>query len=146
MKEVDLQKLAVDAVNEHGGLAFKLSNRFLGGIPDLFVQLPGLPSALVEVKIARISKDRKVAHFDITPLQWKVMDQHVMAGGLACLLSFAKFEKGWAIQTWAMEKEVDGSVHKFSHKLNAHVLLQRGKREEQIVADLKRSIEWQVKK
>lgn len=145
MGELELQKLVVDSVRMGGGFAFKLANRFLVGIPDLFIKLPTFPSALYEVKIARISRDKKVAHYKISPLQWKTLDEYLMAGGVGGIISFAKMEKDWGLAVWSLEKNVQGSAHRFDHKLNAHVLLQRGIREQQIVNALKVSVEWQTR-
>lgn len=40
MNELALQKYLVDSVNDAGGFAFKMSHRFLVGVPDILVQLP----------------------------------------------------------------------------------------------------------
>lgn len=50
LNELHLQSKCVDAVREMGGFAQKCSNRFLIGVPDLLVQLPGYTTSFWEVK------------------------------------------------------------------------------------------------
>lgn len=44
------QSELVDAAKAEGGHAFKMSNRFLVGVPDLFVKLPIYQSCFIECK------------------------------------------------------------------------------------------------
>lgn len=50
MIETEMQKLVVDAVIEGGGRALKFNNRFLIGVCDLFLKLPGHQPMLLEAK------------------------------------------------------------------------------------------------
>ena len=50
MIETKFQSLLVKAAIDAGGHAFKMSNRFLVGVPDLFVVLPGQPGCIIECK------------------------------------------------------------------------------------------------
>lgn len=146
VKEVELQSLVVSSVREHGGFSFKLANKFLKGVLDLFIKLPGGPSSIWEVKISRISADRKVAKLDVTPLQWKFMDEFYDAGGVGGIISFAKIDsRGWGIAVRSFEKGEVSGVRHYDHILNNHILLMRGKREQTIVDLIRSSIEWQTR-
>ena len=50
VKEVDHQRDIKDSVIRQGGYSFKMSNRFLIGVPDLYIAMPGFPVVLLEVK------------------------------------------------------------------------------------------------
>lgn len=145
VNELALQKLVIDSIREFGGFSFKLANRFLVGIPDLFIKLPGLPAAIYEVKISKISRDKKVAHLKVSPLQWKTLDDYYDAGGVGGIISFAKLEKGWGIAVRSLEKGEESGVRHYDHVINNHILLMRGKREQTIVDLVRSSIEWQLR-
>ena len=49
--ELTLQRKLIEETNRLGGYAQKLSNRFLVGVPDLLLHLPGLPTAFIECKL-----------------------------------------------------------------------------------------------
>lgn len=73
MSELRVQRQIIEAVRFHGGVAFKQSNRFLAGLPDLFIKLPGLQAAMVEVKWSpKINRLRRVG-VNLTPLQRKYL-------------------------------------------------------------------------
>ena len=144
MNELALQSLVVSSIRQFGGFSFKLANRFLVGIPDLFIKLPGLPSSIYEVKISKISADRKVAHLKVSALQWKFMDDYFDAGGIGGIISFAKIDsRGWGIAVRSFEKGEVSGVRHYDHIVNNHVLLMRGRREETIVEYIRGSIQWQ---
>jgi hypothetical protein len=56
LSELRLQKLVCDAVKAEGGHAFKLANRFLVGVSDLFVQLPARQTMVIEAKLVKCAK------------------------------------------------------------------------------------------
>lgn len=49
--ENDLSKDLCDAVNDHGGFARRIAHRFLIGIPDMLVVMPGRAAMLLEAKL-----------------------------------------------------------------------------------------------
>lgn len=48
--ELLLQKAIIDRVKEEKGYAFKLSNKFIAGIPDLYIRTRGFGTFAAEVK------------------------------------------------------------------------------------------------
>jgi len=81
--ELQYQTHLVKACKGVGGFAFKLSNRFLGGIPDLFLQMPNFPSLMVEVKLWKTlpkpGSNRPIAN-GLTALQKQTLMQMHLAG------------------------------------------------------------------
>src|SRR5215207_7353826 len=89
MKELALQKLICDIVNrEHGGFARKLSHRFLVGVSDLLIKLPGLPTALIEVKCENCPVNKKTVTLDVTVPQRRFLRDAASAGMIAGIFSF----------------------------------------------------------
>lgn len=91
MKETDCQKLVIDVVRERGGAGHKLSNRFLVGVADLLVKLPGYRAALIEVKLECLGRTTKVDHeftLAVTPLQIKFLASYAAAGMACGVMSF----------------------------------------------------------
>lgn len=136
LNELKLQRLVVDAVTQHGGFAFKMSNRFLAGIPDLFVQIPAYPTSIWEVKISQPAQTRGYCNMKVTPLQWQALSRHRAAGGLGGVISFLKRDNGWCV---TIRSELGTNLI-----VDNHILLVRGKREKIIVDELKRSLAWQM--
>ena len=50
VNELQFQSELIAAAVASGGHAVKLSHRYLSGVPDLWVKLPGLPGAMIEAK------------------------------------------------------------------------------------------------
>jgi hypothetical protein len=55
MIETEAQQLVVDAVKADGGQALKLNNRFLVGVVDLLLKLPGHQPMWLEAKLHKFS-------------------------------------------------------------------------------------------
>lgn len=89
MKELDCQGLIKRAVVSRGGFCIKLSHRFIVGVPDLLVKIPGRAAMLIEVKWARAPK-RKDYMLEITPRQAQVLRQAEAAGMITGVASFLK--------------------------------------------------------
>lgn len=101
MKEVDYQKFVLDIVREAGGAGHKLSNRFLVGVSDLLIKLPGREAALIEVKLAKFSPKTEQNHkFDlgVAVLQREFLNKYRKAGMTVGVLSFVEHgrQKLWA--------------------------------------------------
>lgn len=96
MKEVALQGLVVDLVNEHGGYARKLSHKFLVGISDLLVKMPEYPAIKIEVKqrICQPNVDREFELTDLTVLQKRDLLEAQAAGMNCGVLSFVQTKNG----------------------------------------------------
>lgn len=77
-----VQTAIVHAVRKQGGFAFKMAHRFQVGVVDLLIQLPDLPTVLVEVKTPGrpLAKPVPVA---LTPLQRNFIRDYQKAGGYA---------------------------------------------------------------
>lgn len=95
MKELDCQKLIVDAVREHGGMAHKMAHRFLVGVADLLVKLPGYPAAIIEVKLEQLRTGGKTTLItpDVTVLQDKFIKNYYNAGMTAGVASFIEYDR-----------------------------------------------------
>lgn len=107
MKEVEVQKLIVDAVREAGGAAHKLSNRFSIGVPDLLIKLPRnstiadlFPAMLMEVKLEKYADVNKLAERgkttmpDVTVPQHSFLTDYAKAGMLAGVMTFIVDRRG----------------------------------------------------
>ena len=59
MQELDFQTLLIETVKREGGYGRKISHRFIRGIPDLLLRVPGLRGlVLAEVKIIHLPGDK----------------------------------------------------------------------------------------
>lgn len=130
MIEIDYQKLLVDAVRQDGGFAFKMANRFLGGIPDLLIQLPTYTTWLWEVKF-KARRPVKPERVPLRPLQYKFMTDYVKAGGLCGVVSFFKDDN----DLYALAVPYDNL--QFKHESEWYTLLPRGEREQTLVGLIK---------
>lgn len=107
MKEIDLQKLICDAVNERGGFAFKMSHRFLVGVPDLFVQpyFSARPFFL-EVK-HRTSWPKEDFKLDVTKLQDQFLRRAHSAGMDCGVASFIKTRGSLYFGVFSLDEMID---------------------------------------
>lgn len=84
MREVDIQaEMVANGKKLPGCWAFKMSNRFLVGVPDLFLQLYGLPTALVEVKYLPKMPRSEIVQFSLSIHQKRCIAGINRAGGCA---------------------------------------------------------------
>lgn len=79
MKEVDYQTHIVAAVKDGGGAATKLSHRFLTGVSDLLIKMPGLPAGLFEVKKNDMPKLAQRFKLDVTVPQYRFLEAYEVA-------------------------------------------------------------------
>lgn len=95
MRELDAQKHVVDAVEAEGGYALKMSHRFLIGIPDLLVKLPGRPAMILEAKVHECMVYRPDSEFKLeaTALQERELRMMEGAGLITGILSFVSLQK-----------------------------------------------------
>lgn len=83
MKEIQLQKLVIDALRDNGGAGHKLSSRFLIGVSDLLIKHPARPAALYEVKLNKFAAsglDDHVFKLDVTVPQQDFLRKYHNAG------------------------------------------------------------------
>lgn len=93
MKETDYQKFVLDIVRDAGGAGHKLSSRFLVGVSDLLVKLPGREAALIEVKLAKFAPKTSGDHefgLGVTVLQREFLKKYDKAGMKTGVLSFVE--------------------------------------------------------
>ncbi len=138
MNELQAQKLVIDAVREYGGAGWKLSNRFLVGIPDLLLCLPLQTVGIWEVKIGDMPKRDNHVKLAITPLQEKTLNDLHNAGGFCGVISFLREGSGLRIAAywWPTVKYEDQFIGKFVVSTLNHLPLRRGQREQDIVEAL----------
>lgn len=55
MIETECQQLCIDAVEEIGGQGLKFNNRFIVGVTDLLLQIPGHGAMILEAKLHKFS-------------------------------------------------------------------------------------------
>lgn len=127
MKEVDLQSDVLHAVRKHGGFGFKLANKFLKGVPDLFIHVDKTTS-IWEVKLLKCQGLPFAVHPPLTPLQFKFLDDYRKAGGVCGVISFVHVKKTKITCVAAMRYPYAGCA--ILHK--EYVALEKGKRDEAI--------------
>lgn len=134
MNELAAQKLIIDAVRSVGGAGWKLSNRFLVGVPDLLLCLPRQPIGVWEVKISDRKKSDMLT-LKITPLQEKTLNDLHNAGGYCGVISFLRDGSKLFMNayTWDVVSYSDQWLPKFKVGVLDHEELERGHREEKIV-------------
>jgi len=86
--EINLQKDIKDAVLEANGFARKLSNRFLIGIPDLFVKMLEGPASFVEVKRNQAPIVKETFTLELREMQYKFLTDAADAGVDCSVFSF----------------------------------------------------------
>lgn len=126
MRELQAQSLVVKAVREHGGVAFKMANRFLVGVSDLFVQLPRCHTYLWEAKLLKAKFDPdEIYDVTVTPKQRHFICDVLKAGGRAGTMSFIQDQHDLYFSL------VEGASTCISAAL--YTKLDRGRREQKII-------------
>jgi hypothetical protein len=83
LSELDIQSKLVAACKEAGGYGYKQSNKFLAGVPDLYLSHYSYGPIFVEVKLLPATST-VVA---VTPLQEETMKKMRAAGSKVCILA-----------------------------------------------------------
>lgn len=146
MKEVDIQALVCTVVNEAGGFAFKLQDRFVGGRADLLIKLPDdrAPAGFLEIKQRAYPATDAQFKLDVTHLQDRFLAKASVAGVPTGVASFLQRGTGsgltlWLhVMTWRTASYGDrvGMAPYTSHR-RAHVELGRkGQREGVLLSTL----------
>ena len=92
MSELARQKDVIDVIRDHGGAAYKSSNRFLNGVCDLVVKHPSFPVMHLEAKYATAPARKDTIRLDVTALQHDFLREMHNAGGMAGVISFISRE------------------------------------------------------
>lgn len=91
MLETEMQQMIVDAVQEDGGFSRKLSNRFMVGVVDLIVKMPGHPAAVLEAKRHDYgTRDPSEWQLEVTGPQKRFLRDAHRAGMLSGVVSFVQ--------------------------------------------------------
>ena len=93
MNELTFQRELVVATKKEGGHAFKMSHRVLIGVPDLFIQLPGLPTILMECKYCHTKMPlmpTSMTPFNLSVPQLTMLNKIRGAGGKCGVCFMAK--------------------------------------------------------
>lgn len=130
MSELRLQTLLCKGVNDKGGMAFKLANRFLVGVSDLFVQVPGFRTACVECKLnKRATAPKEGVAVAVTSPQVRYLQKLDKAGGCGRVASFVTIKADTYLSVFPVP-----ATHKpgdvFVVPWKAYTKLPKGRREE----------------
>lgn len=111
MIETDCQKLTIQAVEEEGGRGLAFNNRFVIGIPDLLLKMPGHPPMILEAKLHKfaastIEAGYLIANIGCTKLQRDQLRDWGYAGMLTGVVSFVM--------------QIDGDVRSLMMALYSH--------------------------
>lgn len=141
MNELAAQRLVIQAVKSVGGTGWKLSNKFLIGVPDLLLCLPGQAVGIWEVKISDRPKTVDQITLKLTPLQDKTLGDLAKAGGYCGVISFMRTTgeiemDAWLYKTLAYE---DNWISKHRVDIRNHEKLRRGEREQGIIKVLNKA-------
>lgn len=135
MKETDYQKFVLDIVREAGGAGHKLSNRFLVGVSDLLIKLPGRNAALIEVKLAKFAPSTSPDHeFDlgVTVLQREFLKKYHEAGMRVGVLSFVEHgRQRLRIGMFGLDRFNEAGY--LVHKINVHPMTEWANRRAHIL-------------
>lgn len=144
MVETECQQLIVDAAKTAGGQALKLNNRFLIGVADLLVKLPGIRPMWLEAKLNNFSaKTLQSSHaFDlaVTKLQKDFLRDWQHAGMLTGVVSFVQ-ENGKGVKSLHMALYSYGEMDDFhwvANVIDHNALGGKDERMDRIVGQLER--------
>lgn len=92
--ELELQKKVRDAIQEAGGKCRIISHRFVVGVPDLLLKLPGHETMIVEVKQCKFPVRAPIVSLEATVPQKIDLNGWQVAGARSGILSFLVRKKG----------------------------------------------------
>lgn len=105
MIETEMQQLIVDAVKEGGGQAIKFNNRFIVGVCDLLLKMPGHQPMILEAKKIDLSARTQNHVWDVgcTKKQQDFLRDWHEAGMLTGVVSFIQTPGREPIRTLRMQ-------------------------------------------
>ena len=92
--ELDVQRHIAEGCNRFGGYGFKNNNKFLAGIPDLFLSSKKHGPMMIEVKLLKGTESAT----GVSPIQVSTMKKLKAAGCATGLLAVRRLDVGrWSI-------------------------------------------------
>lgn len=128
MIETECQQLVIDAVEEIDGCGLKFNNRFIVGVTDLLLQIPGHGAMILEAKLHKFSGKTLAAGHHITNIGCTAKQEMYLrdwnyAGMLTGVVSFVA-EQGsdirslqMAIYSYEEMLKRHWSAHTYDHEL-----------------------------
>lgn len=143
MNELQLQRLVIQAAKSVGGTGWKLSNKFLVGVPDLLICLPGQPISIWEAKLNDKPLVVTEVTLKLTPLQEKTLSDLDNAGGFCGVISFLRTTGEIEMNAYLYRylRYEDAFIKKHRVNIESHLKLRRGSREPTIVKILEKAYE-----
>jgi hypothetical protein len=86
MNELQFQRELIKAAEFNKGFGIKLSNKFLVGVPDLLIQVPGFRTTMIECKIKKFKSKldlSKSFRVDLTKIQANTLYSFRKSGGVS---------------------------------------------------------------
>lgn len=127
MIETECQQLVIDAVVANGGCGLKFNNRFIIGVVDLLLQIPGHGAMVLEAKLHKFSAStlaagHHIADIGCTAKQKMYLRDWREAGMLTGVVSFVMEQERdvrslrMAIYSHNDMLNMDWSVHTSDHR------------------------------
>jgi len=116
MKEVEYQSLIIKEIRRNRGFAFKCSNRFLIGVPDLFVKLSDTPPAFIEVKVDRWPSRSRIIRPNVSPAQSQFLRNAATAGVAVGVMSIAEINSSRVAAWVGRDEEVASDLYRSAPK------------------------------
>lgn len=138
-KELDLQRWVVNTVRRNSGFAFKLSNRFLVGVPDILIQMPFSITSIWEVKVNDRLVTRDYITLEVTAMQEKWLRDYATSMGVCGVISFVRDSKELMMAVYPI-RSLAYPIRENQISLDKHRVLTKGKREEIMMELLKEHI------
>lgn len=124
MSEQQMQNLIISDTKKLGGFAFKLSNRFTVGIPDLFISLPNYGMVLIECKfISKFPVKKSNIDIKLTPKQRQIIRKIQQSDGqAACVIGYKFKHKNRNVWAFHVERDPDKLSIKVEELKNTHII------------------------
>lgn len=98
MLENSLSKDFADVVNNAEGFALRIAHRFIIGVADMIVKMPGFPAAFLEAKSDHLPVKLRFVTLALSPLQFRFLKSGFAAGMTANgVISFCQRDKDFGI-------------------------------------------------
>jgi hypothetical protein len=90
MNESAIVRGFLSEARAQGAHAFRIQDRAMGGIPDMFIKFPDLPAAWIEAKYLERKQPVLSAPLNLTALQSHFIVKHHKVGGVAGWVLFVR--------------------------------------------------------
>ncbi len=137
MIETEAQQLVIDAAEEVGGRGVKFNNRFIVGVPDLLIQLPGHRAMILEAKLFKFSAktlaaSHRIEDIGATAKQKMYLRDWNYAGMLTGVVSFV-MEQGADVRSLRMVVVPYAQIVDLNWSLNVMDHIPLGEKSERLV-------------